>query len=67
MKAILMTVFVGFLGAALLLPLGTRLVSAQSPAGPQGGTGPQQQGAPPVEPKPAPPAASRQERRRVPC
>src|ERR1700731_1089425 len=55
MKAILTTVFLGILAAAVLLPLGTRLVSAQSPAGPQGGTGPQQQGAPPVEPKPAPP------------
>jgi VWFA-related protein len=55
MKAIRMTVFAGFLGAALLLTLGPRLASAQSPAGPQGGTGPQQPGAPPVEPKPAPP------------
>src|SRR6202045_2548653 len=55
MRAILTTVLLGILAAAVLLPLGTRLVSAQSPAGPQGGTGPQQQGAPPVEPKPAPP------------
>jgi hypothetical protein len=54
MKAILTTVFLGFSAAALLLPLGTRLVSAQSPAGPQGGTGPQQQGAPPVAPPPPP-------------
>jgi VWFA-related protein len=55
MKAILTTVLLGILAAAVLLPLGTRLVSAQSPAGPQGGSGPQPQGAPPVEPKPAPP------------
>src|ERR1700724_2046050 len=55
MKAIRMTVFAGFLAAAFLLPLGTRLASAQSPAGPRGGTGPQPQGAPPVEPKAAPP------------
>ena len=46
MRAILTTVLLGILAAAVLLPLGTRLVSAQSPAGPQGGTGPQQQGAP---------------------
>src|ERR1700681_4234178 len=55
MKAIRMTVFAGILGAAFLLPLGTRVASAQSAAEPPGGAGPQQQGAPPVEPKPAPP------------
>ena len=54
MRAILTTMFLGVLAAAMLLPLGTRLVSAQSPAGPQGGTGPQQQGAPPVAPTPPP-------------
>src|SRR5580692_1604146 len=52
MKAILTTVFLGIVAAALLLPLGTRLASAQSPAGPQGGA---QQGAPPVAPTPPPP------------
>jgi hypothetical protein len=55
MKAILTTVFLGIFAAALLLPLGTRLASAQAPAGPQGGSGPQPQGAPPVAPAPAPP------------
>src|SRR5450755_934525 len=55
MKAILTTVFLGILAAAMLLPLGTSLVSAQSPAGPQGGSGPgAQQGAPPVAPTPPP-------------
>src|SRR6202043_1885365 len=54
MKAILTAVGLGLLAAALLLPLGTSLVRAQSPAGPQGGTGPQQQGAPPVAPTPPP-------------
>src|SRR5277367_2175445 len=51
MKAMLTTLFLGILAAALLLPLGTRLASAQSPSGPQGGA---QQGAPPVAPTPPP-------------
>jgi VWFA-related protein len=51
MKAILTTVLLGFSAAALLLPLGTSLVRAQSPSGPQGGAG---QGAPQVAPTPAP-------------
>src|SRR6202048_4474023 len=51
MKAMLTTLFLGILAAALLLPLGTRLASAQSPAGPPGGA---QQGPPPVAPTPPP-------------
>jgi len=49
MKAILGTIFLGFLGIALLLPLGTSLVRAQAPAGPQGGS--QGQGAAPAPPQ----------------
>ncbi len=49
MKAILGTIFLGFLGIALLLPLGTTLVQAQAPAGPQGGS--QGQGAAPAPPQ----------------
>ncbi len=61
MKAILTTIFLGFLGTALLLPLGTRLVRAQSPAGPQGGSrGSGAPQAPPQQPA-APPQQKPQE------
>jgi VWFA-related protein len=56
MKAILTTLFLGLMGTALLLPLGTSLVRAQAPAGPQGGsqgTGAPQ--APPQQPAAPPP------------
>jgi VWFA-related protein len=60
-KAILTTIFLGFLGTALLLPLGTRLVRAQSPAGPQGGSrGSGAPQAPPQQPA-APPQQKPQE------
>jgi len=42
----------GFLGASLVFYLAGTAARAQAPEGPQGG---KQQGAPPVEPKPAPP------------
>lgn len=62
MKAILATIFLGFLGIACLLPLGTGLVRAQAPAGPQGGS--QGSGAPPAppqQPAAAPPQQKPQE------
>ena len=62
MKAILATMFLGFLGIACLLPLGTGLVRAQAPAGPQGGS--QGSGAPPAppqQPAAAPPQQKPQE------
>ena len=62
MKAILATIFLGFLGIACLLPLGTGLVRAQAPAGPQGGS--QGSGAPPAppqQPAAAPPQPKPQE------
>jgi VWFA-related protein len=49
MKAILTTIFLGLIGAAVLLPLGTTLLKAQSPPGPQG----QQQAGPPAAQEPA--------------
>lgn len=55
MKAILSVVLLVLVGAALLLPVGANYALAQSPAGPQGGSQPQQQGAPPVQPPPAAP------------
>ena len=55
MKAILSVALWGLLGAALLVAVGANYALAQSPAGPQGGSQPQQQGAPPVQPPPAAP------------
>ena len=49
MKAIATTIFLGLLGIAVLLPLGTRLAQAQSPSGPQGGS--QGSGAPEATPQ----------------
>jgi len=61
MKAILATLFFAFLGIALLLPLGTNLVRAQAPAGPQGGS--QGQGAPQAPQPQQPPAATPQQQK----
>jgi hypothetical protein len=49
MRAIHATIFLGFLGIACLLPLGTGLVRAQAPSGPQGGS--QGSGAPQAPPQ----------------
>jgi VWFA-related protein len=62
MKAVLTSVFLALSAALLLLPLGTRLVSAQSPSGP-GGAGQQQPQqasptAPPQQQKPPEAGAS---------
>jgi VWFA-related protein len=59
MKAIITTIFLGILGIALLLPLGTRLAQAQAPSGPQGGA--QGSGAPQTPPQ-APAAAPQQQK-----
>jgi VWFA-related protein len=61
MKAILTTLFLGLMGTALLLPLGTSLVRAQAPSGPQGGS--QGSGAPQAPPQQpaAPPQQKPQE------
>src|SRR5215813_2732213 len=60
MKAILLALFCGLMGTALLLPLGADLARAQAPAGPQGGT--QGTGAQPTPP-PAPTTAAPQQQK----
>jgi VWFA-related protein len=59
MKATLSTIFLGLLGAALLLAPGVNLLRAQAPPGPQGGS--QQPGAPPAPQAPAAPPQKPQE------
>src|SRR5712664_484560 len=58
MNAILSRISWGVLAAALAVSLIGNTARAQAPEGPQGG---KQQGAPPVEPKPAPPQQKPQE------